>query len=228
MNGQTIAGEEQLRHMLHDCSPGRTIVLIISRDGQRMTVTTQMAVSQEEVEREAWERHINVPEPQDAFDVPESSAPSSSAPSAPRCASATASSAPSCRAPPTPGRCWKRCPRSCRLLRRGRRTRAAGVERKPNSPAALAGMQAGDVVVRANQKAIVSTSDWAKGRQEQPWPDARGDCAARQKRADPDPDAGGAQTLRTCVPCAVTDIPRRTRTAPVVVARIGFSWLPRS
>jgi serine protease Do len=33
---------------------------------------------------------------------------------------------------------------------------------QPNSPAALAGMHAGDVVVQADAKPIASTGDWAK------------------------------------------------------------------
>src|ERR1017187_284720 len=61
MNGQAIEGQDQLRRMLHDSPPGKTITLVISRDGQQMTVTAQMAVSQEEVERRAWEQHLTVP-----------------------------------------------------------------------------------------------------------------------------------------------------------------------
>ena len=64
LNGQAIEGEDQLSRMLHECPPGKTISLLISRDGQQITVTTQMAVSQEEVERQAWEQHLTVPEPQ--------------------------------------------------------------------------------------------------------------------------------------------------------------------
>src|ERR1035441_7373360 len=63
MNGQAIDGEDQIRKMLHECPPGKAITLVVSRDGQQMTVTTQMA-NREEVERQAWEQHLTVPEPQ--------------------------------------------------------------------------------------------------------------------------------------------------------------------
>ena len=43
MNGQVVAGEEQLRRMLHETPPGRTVTLLISRDGQQLTVTAQLA-----------------------------------------------------------------------------------------------------------------------------------------------------------------------------------------
>src|ERR1019366_7925548 len=63
MNGQAIDGEDQIRKMLHECPPGKAITLVVSRDGQQMTMTTQMA-NREEVERQAWEQHLTVPEPQ--------------------------------------------------------------------------------------------------------------------------------------------------------------------
>ena len=60
MNGVAIEGEEQIRRMLHDTAAGRTVVFVILRDGQQMVVTAQMA-DREEVERQAWERHLNAP-----------------------------------------------------------------------------------------------------------------------------------------------------------------------
>src|SRR5450631_4089976 len=63
MNGQAIEGRDQIRRMLHDSPPGKTITLIISRDGQTTSITTQMA-TQEEVERQASEQHLPVPDPQ--------------------------------------------------------------------------------------------------------------------------------------------------------------------
>src|ERR1019366_7512989 len=63
MNGQAIEGQDQLRRMLHDSPPGKTVTLVISRDGQLMTVTTQMS-THEEVDRQALENRLTVPEPQ--------------------------------------------------------------------------------------------------------------------------------------------------------------------
>src|ERR1035437_8403332 len=62
MNGQAIENQDQIRRMLHDSPPGKTITLVISRDGQLITVTTQMS-THEEVDRQAME-NLTVPEPQ--------------------------------------------------------------------------------------------------------------------------------------------------------------------
>ena len=62
MNGQTVEGEEQLRRMLRETPAGRAVTLIISRDGQQQAVNAQMA-NREEVERQAWQQHMTVPEP---------------------------------------------------------------------------------------------------------------------------------------------------------------------
>jgi serine protease Do len=42
MNGQTIEGIEQLRRMLHETPVGRTVNLVVSRDGQPMNISVQL------------------------------------------------------------------------------------------------------------------------------------------------------------------------------------------
>ena len=43
MNGQAISTKEQISRMLRECAPGRLVTLLISRDGQKRTVTAQMS-----------------------------------------------------------------------------------------------------------------------------------------------------------------------------------------
>lgn len=64
MNGQAISGEQQLRRMLHETPAGRTITLLISRDGQQQMVSVQLA-DRATVEQNAWSQHVVIPEPQD-------------------------------------------------------------------------------------------------------------------------------------------------------------------
>jgi C-terminal processing protease CtpA/Prc len=163
LNGQAIEGKDQLSRMLHECSPGKTINLLISRDGQQMTVATQMAVSQEEVERHAWEQHLTVPEPQ----VPPSdSSGSDFAPTA-------SSPVPAVRGNSFIGTMLMNPSYTGAMLEQMSTQLADyfGVSSgigllvrsvQANSPAALAGMRAGDVVVQADAKPVVSTNDWAK------------------------------------------------------------------
>jgi predicted metalloprotease with PDZ domain len=163
MNGQGIDGEEQIRRMLRESPPGTTVVLLISRDGQQMTVTTQTA-NREEVEREAWEQHLTVPEPQDA---PAESASSdySSAPSyaAPSVRGGSGFLGTILMSPAYTGAMLEKM--SAQLadyfgVSDGTGLLVRSVE--PDSPAALAGMRAGDVVIRANQRTVASTADWSK------------------------------------------------------------------
>ncbi len=69
MNGQVVEGEEQLRRMLRETPAGRTVSLLISREGQQQTVSATMA-NREEVERLAWQQHMTVPEPGDGSGRP--------------------------------------------------------------------------------------------------------------------------------------------------------------
>jgi serine protease Do len=50
MNGKQIEGEDQLRRLLREIPAGRSVTIVLSRDGQQQTVTAQMA-NRETVER---------------------------------------------------------------------------------------------------------------------------------------------------------------------------------
>ena len=165
VNGQAIEGAEQLSRLLHESPPGKTVVLVISRDGQPITVTTQLA-SQEEVERQAWEQHLTVPEPQEQPSEIEGSI------------YFAAPAAPASPAPPVRGNSFLgpllMDPSYTGAMLETMSSQLAGYFGVPggagllvrsveaNSPAALAGMRAGDVVVRANAKPVASSADWTK------------------------------------------------------------------
>jgi serine protease Do len=62
MNGQQVQSVEQLRRMLHETPAGRSVTLLISRDGQQQTINVQLA-DRAKVEQEAWPRHAVLPDP---------------------------------------------------------------------------------------------------------------------------------------------------------------------
>jgi predicted metalloprotease with PDZ domain len=62
VNGQTIPGEAQLRRILRGVAPGRTITLVISREGQQQTLKVKLA-DRSTLEAKAWSQHIPVPAP---------------------------------------------------------------------------------------------------------------------------------------------------------------------
>jgi len=64
MNGQAIAGEAQLRQMLRETPAGKTVTFTISRDGQQQTISVQLA-DRSTIEADAWSQHIPVPAPED-------------------------------------------------------------------------------------------------------------------------------------------------------------------
>lgn len=162
LNGQAIEGEDQIRKMLHECPPGKAITLLVSRDGQLITMTPQMS-TKEEVERQAWAQHLTVPDPQ---------APSSDV------AGSDFSPAGNSPAPVERGNSFIGTmlmnPSYTGAMLEQMSTQLAdyfGVSSgagllvrsvQPDSPAAEAGMRAGDVVVLADAKPVASTAEWAK------------------------------------------------------------------
>ena len=165
MNGQVIEGEEQLRRILHETPIGRSVTLVLSRDGQQLTVSTQMA-DRTAVERDAWKQHIEA----------------DSAPSPIRgngFLGGASMPAPPITAPPdqhthtflgsvilgssyTGAALEMIGPQLAQFFgsQGGNGLLIRSVE--PNSPAATAGLRAGDVVVRANAVILSGTGDWAR------------------------------------------------------------------
>lgn len=165
VNGQPVANQDQVRRMLHDCPPGRMVVLMISREGQLMPFTARMS-TREEVERRAWEQHIPVPEPQES--AGSEAVASGFAPAAP------AAPVPSVRGGNSfIGSLLMNSSYTGAMLEQLNKQLAqffgapggSGLLVRSvadNSPAALAGLRVGDVVIRANDKTVASTGDWSK------------------------------------------------------------------
>jgi S1-C subfamily serine protease len=159
MNGQVIENEEQIRRMLRESSPGTRVVLLVSRDGQSMTVTTQTA-SREEVERQAWEQHFSVPEPPP---LPFDAIGGDSSVGADSPVRGNRFVTPMLMNPSYTGAMLETM--SAQLAEFFGASDGVGLlvrSVEANSPAAIAGLRAGDVVVRANAKAVASSADWTQ------------------------------------------------------------------
>jgi len=63
MNGQRIEGAEQLKRMLRETPAGRTVHFLVFRDGQQKEVSVELA-DRSKVEAEAWSKHFSVPDPE--------------------------------------------------------------------------------------------------------------------------------------------------------------------
>jgi len=161
VNGQAIEGEDQLRRMLRESSPGMQLTLVISRDGQQMSVTTQTA-NREVVERQAWEQHLTVPEPLPSDNPVGEFYPSVST-TVPTMRGGNNFISPMLMNPSYTGAMLETM--SSQLADFFGVVGSGGLlvrSVEANSPAAQAGMRAGDVVVRANEKAVANSADWTK------------------------------------------------------------------
>ena len=170
MNGQLIEGEEQLRRILRETPVGRSVSLVLSRDGQQLTVSTQMA-DRGTVERDAWKQHIesdSAPAPMrgNGFlgGAPISASPSGASPiTAPPDAHTHTFMGTIILSSSYTGAALELIgPQLAQFFgsQGGNGLLVRSVE--PNSPAATAGLRAGDVVVRANAVIIAGTGDWVR------------------------------------------------------------------
>ena len=224
MNGRPVDGEDQVRRMLRESPPGKTVVLLISRDGQLITFTAQMA-NRADVERKAWEQHFVVPEPQNNIPVAtqrEDDGPQSSPQSPTRPIHGGNSFIGTILMSPayTGAMLEQMSPQLAQFFGAANGKGLLVRSIAANSPAADAGMQAGDVVVRADTKPVASTGDWSKAIK-----NSHGHTlkivVLRDKKEQTlalTPDSKKHSEL---------DPPDGNPDSPVL-AHLGFSWLTRS
>ncbi len=162
MNGQPVEGEEQLRRMLKETPAGRNVSFVISRDGQQQTIAVQLA-NRDEVERRAWDRHFAVPEPsQDDAGIPIDMPEIEPAPAAPQksypgfgfMGPANISSSYTGAMLDVLG------PQLAQFFGAQPGTGLLIKSIDADSPAARAGLRAGDVVVRVNAQTVATRNDW--------------------------------------------------------------------
>lgn len=155
INGTPVDDEDGLHRILHDLQPGRTVTLNVCRSGTEQTVSATMA-NRAELEKQAWEQHWVVPEPPDE--------PVAAAPTPPgRSGFGHGFISGHLLAPAYTGATVDAM--GAQLagffgVKDGKGLLVHDVE--PNSPAAIAGLHAGDVVIRMNGGYVATKSDWTR------------------------------------------------------------------
>jgi S1-C subfamily serine protease len=155
LDGKPFDNVEQLRRQLREMPAGRTVSLLISRDGNRLTVTAQLC-DQRVLQQNAWLHHFRVPPPatsgegESLLGKPPSRGAAfldSMIPKTPMYVGADVN------------------PVRTQLADYFGVTRGTGllVENvDAQSPAAQAGLKAGDVVVKVESQPMTSKNDWVK------------------------------------------------------------------
>jgi S1-C subfamily serine protease len=162
LNGTAIEGEEQLRKLLHDMQPGKTISLSVWRDGMERSMSATLS-TREEVDRQARLQRWTVPNPDESTASTEPAPPP---------------------APPKSSGVFGHSFMSSHLLplmpvytgatvdtmgaqladyfgvKDGNGLLVHAVE--GNSPAASAGLHAGDVITRMNGNRVNTEKDWTR------------------------------------------------------------------
>lgn len=157
VNGVPVEGEDQLRKMLRDTPPGRSIALYICRGGVEQTVTAVMS-TREEVDKQARQTRFIVPVPVDDTAIVTTPAESP----APRGGFGHGFIAGHLL--PTPTYTGATVDAMGTQLadyfgvKDGKGLLVHEVE--TNSPAAAAGLRAGDVVVKMNGGRVATEKDW--------------------------------------------------------------------
>jgi len=153
LDGQPVDNADQLSHRLREMPPGRSINLLISRDGNPINVTVQLC-NRAVLEQQARKQRLSIPEP------PQVSGGSFLGNPAPAATAFFDSMIPRSLyvgADLNPVR--------TQLADYFGVTSGTGLLVESvdfQSPAARAGLKAGDVVIKVNSKPMTSRSDWFK------------------------------------------------------------------
>jgi serine protease Do len=158
LNGLAVESADTLRRMIHEAGAGASVALAVLRDGRTITLNAKLA-DRDQVAKLAWQEHMVVTP--DGLDAPDSA----------------------WMADPQPAPTPKSQNFIENMLRMGPYTGVTLSVMEPqlagffgstngkgllvhsvdaNSPAATAGLRAGDVLVRADGVALATTSDWSK------------------------------------------------------------------
>ncbi len=165
MNGQVVASADLLRRMIHDVGAGMAVTLGIMRGGQPQTISVTLA-ERADVEREARERMAAV-DPA-AADSPAVSGFVESYTIQPPSAASTTANTPTflesmLHTAPFTGLAMSAMePQLASFFGAPEHSGLLVQMVMPNSPAATAGLRAGDVVLRVNGLTLRSSSDWMR------------------------------------------------------------------
>lgn len=163
LNGQIVASSEALHRMIHDAGAGVSVVLSVVRQGSTMNVNAKLA-DREEVAREAL-RKIAAPDPSVPDDPPASTPRGGEnfvAPQAPAVHSQSFLSSMLHSSPYTGVAMLEMGPQLAGHFGASGGMGLLVYAVVDNSPAATAGLQAGDVVLKADAVSLRSVADWTK------------------------------------------------------------------
>jgi S1-C subfamily serine protease len=165
LNNQPVPSAEALRRMIHDAGAGTPITLGLQREGKPLTVNLQLA-DRADVERQAWARVAATPAP------PPADEDATVVSSFTETYSVTAAPAPA----PPPSRSFLASvlhttpftglaleamePQLAGFFGAPQGTGLLVQMVVPNSPAAQAGLRAGDVLLRADTTSLRTPADW--------------------------------------------------------------------
>lgn len=155
-NGQAIESEDQLRRVLRDLPAGKRVSFLVSRNGEAQTLSIVLA-NRDTVGQQAWDRHMTVPEPVTSHGNGLFGGDAPSAADLPRrnlMGAAILSSS------YTGAMLELMSPQLADFF--GTQTGLLVRSVDPDSPAAAAGLRAGDVVTKVNAVPLATSNDWLK------------------------------------------------------------------
>jgi serine protease Do len=161
LNGRMVASGEALHRMIRETGAGVIVTLAVFRNGSPITIKAKLA-NQQQLERQAWAR-VNTPPPPPADDAVNGNTEPSQSDTQPAPAKSQTFISSMLHAPPFTG-----------VLVEAMQPQLASFFGAPKgegllvqavdegSPGAAAGLQAGDIILRANGQPVKSAPEWNK------------------------------------------------------------------